>query len=113
MVTVALDKHNSAFVLQGKVQSGGHRISKGNGVYSSVFSVFSSNVNHVIAFADSVDWGLGGGGIFLPPLLFKVLFFTAAVKSVFDRYESLGFALVRLVSMTLAFFLFPSSAAMA
>lgn len=61
MVTVALDKHNSAFVLQGKVQSGGHRISKGNGVYSSVFSVFSSNVNHVIAFADSVDWGLGGG----------------------------------------------------
>lgn len=112
MVTVALDKHNSAFVLQGKVQSGGHRISKGNGVYSSVFSVLSSNVNHVIAFADSIDWGLGGDFL-LPPLLFKVLFFTAAVKSVFDRYESLGFALVRLVSMTLAFFLFPSSAAMA
>lgn len=68
-------------------------------------------MNHVIAFADSIDWGLGD--FVLPPLLFKVLFFTAAVKSGFDRYQSLGFALVRLVSMTLSFFSFPSSAAMA
>lgn len=80
MVTVALDKHNSAFVLQGKVQSGGHRISKGNGVYSSVFSVFSSNVNHVIAFADSVDWGLGGGDFFTTTALQSPVFYCSCQK---------------------------------
>lgn len=103
MVTVVLDKHDSGFVLQAKAHSIGHGTSKEDGMYSSV-GISSSALMWIMLWL--LQTALSGI-LYYYHHSSKVLFFTAAVRSAFDKYQYLGFAFVRWVSLSFAFCVFP------